>query len=208
MALFGKKKETAVEPVVTPQPKNYDLRTGAGMYHYAADHGYGSGENEKWGIKHFDIVAQQLLPDETVDLTFIGLHNYVSATKHDQNYAYAVTNKRLVFAQKKTLSGETIKTVSLDRINDITFQSGMLFGVITVDTPQEKFNVAIDKKSAKAVFDALMERLRGLDSSKPAPVQTAAPSAADEILKYKQLLDAGVLTQEEFDAKKKQLLGL
>lgn len=178
------------------------------MYHYAADHGYGSGENEKWGIKHFDIVAQQLLPDETVDLTFIGLHNYVSATKHDQNYAYAVTNKRLVFAQKKTLSGETIKTVSLDRINDITFQSGMLFGVITVDTPQEKFNVAIDKKSAKAVFDALMERLRGLDSSKPAPVQTAAPSAADEILKYKQLLDAGVLTQEEFDAKKKQLLGL
>lgn len=33
-------------------------------------------------------------------------------------------------------------------------------------------------------------------------------SAADEILKYKQLLDAGAITQEEFDAKKKQLLNL
>lgn len=33
-------------------------------------------------------------------------------------------------------------------------------------------------------------------------------SAADEILKYKGLLDAGVLTQDEFDAKKKQLLGV
>ena len=32
-------------------------------------------------------------------------------------------------------------------------------------------------------------------------------SAADEILKFKQLLDAGIITQEEFDAKKKQLLG-
>lgn len=32
-------------------------------------------------------------------------------------------------------------------------------------------------------------------------------SAADEILKYKQLLDMGVLSQEEFDAKKKELLG-
>ena len=31
---------------------------------------------------------------------------------------------------------------------------------------------------------------------------------ADEILKYKKLLDEGILTQEEFDAKKKQLLGL
>lgn len=33
-------------------------------------------------------------------------------------------------------------------------------------------------------------------------------SPADEIRKYKQLLDDGILTQEEFDAKKKQLLGL
>ena len=31
-------------------------------------------------------------------------------------------------------------------------------------------------------------------------------SAADEILKYKKLLDNKVITQEEFDAKKKQLL--
>jgi hypothetical protein len=31
-------------------------------------------------------------------------------------------------------------------------------------------------------------------------------SAADEILKYKQLLDLGVLTQEEFDRKKEELL--
>ena len=33
-------------------------------------------------------------------------------------------------------------------------------------------------------------------------------SSADEIKKFKELLDAGIITQEEFDAKKKQLLGL
>jgi len=33
-------------------------------------------------------------------------------------------------------------------------------------------------------------------------------SAADELKKFKELLDTGVITQEEFDAKKKQLLGL
>lgn len=32
-------------------------------------------------------------------------------------------------------------------------------------------------------------------------------SAADELKKFKELLDSGVITQEEFDAKKKQLLG-
>ena len=33
-------------------------------------------------------------------------------------------------------------------------------------------------------------------------------SSADELKKFKELLDMGVITQEEFDAKKKQLLGL
>lgn len=31
-------------------------------------------------------------------------------------------------------------------------------------------------------------------------------SNADELIKYKSLLDSGVITQEEFDAKKKELL--
>ena len=40
------------------------------------------------------------------------------------------------------------------------------------------------------------------------PAVTTTPSAADELKKFKELLDMGVITQEEFDAKKKQLLGL
>ncbi|MCI5905492.1 MAG: SHOCT domain-containing protein [Oscillospiraceae bacterium] len=41
----------------------------------------------------------------------------------------------------------------------------------------------------------------------PAPVVQFA-SSADELKKFKDLLDSGVITQEEFDAKKKQILGL
>ena len=33
-------------------------------------------------------------------------------------------------------------------------------------------------------------------------------SAADEIKKYKELLDQGIITQEEFETKKQQLLKL
>lgn len=43
----------------------------------------------------------------------------------------------------------------------------------------------------------------------PAPAApTSVSEAADDLMKLKELLDAGILTQEEFDAKKKQLLGL
>lgn len=41
------------------------------------------------------------------------------------------------------------------------------------------------------------------------PAQGAgAGDVADQLMKLKQLVDAGILTQEEFDAKKKQILGL
>lgn len=38
--------------------------------------------------------------------------------------------------------------------------------------------------------------------------KTARVNNAEELKKYKELLDSGVITQEEFDTKKKQLLGL
>ena len=46
-------------------------------------------------------------------------------------------------------------------------------------------------------------------SKKKVAVQRNTPiSNADELKKYKELLDSGVISQEEFDAKKKQLLGM
>lgn len=40
------------------------------------------------------------------------------------------------------------------------------------------------------------------------PQQIVHSSEADEILKFKQLLDMGIITQDEFEAKKKQILGI
>jgi hypothetical protein len=46
-------------------------------------------------------------------------------------------------------------------------------------------------------------------NSKNSPVaQVVNTSLADELLKFKQLLDMEAITQDEFNAKKKELLGL
>lgn len=42
----------------------------------------------------------------------------------------------------------------------------------------------------------------------PTPQQSATVDPVNEIRKYKQLADDGIITQEEFEAKKKQLLGI
>lgn len=60
----------------------------------------------------------------------------------------------------------------------------------------------------QAISDLLIQRQREkAEPAAPVPV-VAAVSNAEELKKYKELLDMGVITQEEFDAKKKQILDL
>ncbi|MBQ6353348.1 MAG: SHOCT domain-containing protein [Lachnospiraceae bacterium] len=65
-------------------------------------------------------------------------------------------------------------------------------------------------KKIQEIVSKIKTILDNLEPSSVAPAATASPvlSAADEILKYKELLDIGVISQEEFDAKKSQLLNL
>ncbi len=59
----------------------------------------------------------------------------------------------------------------------------------------------------KCVSDLLIAR-QSKAGPTPTIKQEIQQSMADELKKYKELLDSGVISQEEFDAKKKQLLGL
>lgn len=89
-------------------------------------------------------------------MTFIGLHNYQSITKHDGNYAYAITNKRIIIAQKK-LMGENLKVVLLNNLNDVSTSTGILMGTITFDTIKETFNVMVDKKQTNNIMSKVHE---------------------------------------------------
>lgn len=65
------------------------------------------------------------------------------------------------------------------------------------------------KQAQKNAQEALSALQIAVDKCQTVPAaQEVSASAADEILKFKQLMDAGVISEDEFDAKKKQLLGL
>ena len=54
---------------------------------------------------------------------------------------------------------------------------------------------------------AFLKRCKG-SQEKPQAATPVASSVADELLKFKQLLDMGAITEVEYNAKKAQLLGL
>lgn len=184
------------------------MRTAEEMYNYCVNNGFGEGFNRSNSIKHFLVVENTLLPDETVLCVFIGLHNYISATKHDNNFAYAITNKRIIMGQKKVI-GQIVQVISLDNINDITHNTGLVFGVITIDTIKETFNVAIAKKVSNNIYNTVHKVFCDLKNTSPGNSTLHKNiSPMQQIKELKELLDIGAITQEEFRAKKKQLLNL
>lgn len=92
--------------------------------------------------------------------------------------------------------------------------------VMTFDSPdwnaalRNENGVIFDKlrqaDEVERVYNTIMQHWEACRSSSENSGNTIVQeaSAADEIRKFKQLLDDGIISQEEFDAKKKQLLGL
>ena len=60
--------------------------------------------------------------------------------------------------------------------------------------------IEITNKIKNAIYEA--------QSYEKITPSTASFYSADELKKYKELLDTGIISQEEFDFKKKQLLGM
>lgn len=195
-----------------------DLRTAEEMYDYCKNNNLGIGNSKGWAIKHFQLLIDNLKPDETIHCVFIGLHNYKSFSKHDNNYAYAMTDKRIIMAQHK-MFGANVQSVNIENINDITLSKtgigGLGIGTVCIDTFKETFNVGVNVSFASNIYDKAHEvwdeiRAKKDAANNVAPAAAAAPakSPVEQIKEYKELLDMGIISQEEFDAKKKQLLGL
>lgn len=136
---------------------------------------------------------------------------------------------KVVIKRKGILSAATMradKTIYISAIGSINLKNpGMISGGILnfgtgnsnetinligsgVFTQFDDNSFIYLKKSHQAVLKAkeYIEK-RMLELKNPtSPIQVQQLSAADELRKFKQLLDDGIISQAEFDEKKKQLL--
>ncbi len=99
---------------------------------------------------------------------------------------------------RATETDNTMEIVYEEDGSEILVRFEMLSG-ITVYAQQEKCQELMDLLRINKILPRI---------NKEEKTTTEAFSVADELKKFKELLDMGVVTQEEFDAKKKQLLGI
>ena len=80
----------------------------------------------------------------------------------------------------------------------------------SVDARKSENTVIVNKKAEDEILKqikAFVEDAKERASANQGQTVIQQASAADELRKFKELLDMGIITQAEFDAKKKELLG-
>ena len=159
-------------------------------------------------LKHFEVIERALLPNENVIMALSPCGIYDGNTIIMGGFAaVAFTNKRLICGQKALLMGSPTKVVNLEHINDVEKDTfGVIDGKIYIDTLKDRIGFSFNKDVIDRMFPEILQLLESYKS--PSSPSSATISSADELKKFKELLDMGIITQEEFDAKKKQLLGL
>ncbi len=120
-----------------------------------------------------------------------------------QKTKICVTNKRVygaaMFGKQVDLPFDSISAVGISMFNGISI--GTSSGRIVFKGIGNRNDIY------QKISELLIDR-----QTKATTVSQQAPSPekdeTDQLKKFKELLDSGIITQEEFDAKKKQLLGL
>lgn len=192
--------------------------TGELLYEMSVENGAGVGLTRATAIKHFDLIALNLVDDEEVIFTFIGYYNWDTQNKLTNNCAFAITNKRIIIAQNK-LIGDFSQSISLDRINDVSIKNGLIIGVITIDTAKEIFQVGANKAIIQNIYHQIqlvIEKAKQLKSEQQTQhvivkndnQLNSEKNVVLQLKEMKELLDLGILTPEEFEKKKKELLNL
>ncbi len=129
----------------------------------------------------------------------------ITAVIHFATYGcvITVTNKRIY---GKVAFGRRVD-LPFDSVSAVTTTTVLTQGV-SVSTSSGRITF-LYLKQANQIAEEIRKLLVIRQDKNTAPTSNQQPASnADELKKYKELLENGIITQEEFDAKKKQLLGL
>lgn len=152
----------------------------------------------KFGSKReLKALPNELSENETV-------HHIVVGEYSGGQGILVATDRRLLFIFQGIMK-QIVEDFAYDKISSIEYNGGLMLGGIKVYVSNQKAEIKnLQKPEAKRIVDDV----RGwMNQPAPATNNTPAPvSAHDELLKLKQLHDAGIIDDATYEAKKAPLI--
>jgi len=101
-----------------------------------------------WRLKaHSKVIEKHLNPGEQVNYIFAAQRGY-SSFDIFSTFVVALTNKRILLAQKRVFFGYTYLAITPDMFNDLTVNTGIVWGKVYIDTIKETVILSNIDKSA------------------------------------------------------------
>lgn len=129
--------------------------------------------------------------------------------KRQHNGSMVVTETRVAF-YRSGLIGEVLETIPLKSLTSVERKSALGHRVIRLHTSHDDLEFKTFSKEGEAALVAAIEAGRSSSAPPPSSEAPATPPSSDDnlekIKKLAELRDSGVLTDEEFNEKKQQLL--
>ena len=150
---------------------------------------------------------------ETIERILRGTFRQDTDRLHRHKGVVVATSKRVIFADKGVFGSSEAMVISYESIESVTYSTGMFrAGIQIKGKGASSYRIEdIGSKEAVPMFvanvQAHIEALANAPTPSPAAA-AAAPSLADELERLAALMDRGILTEDEFAAKKKQLLAV
>lgn len=161
-------------------------------------------ENKRWYIGGFDD-ANKIYPIEDIEQISISIGGKVANTttvsSKKGTIPRAVVGGILAGRTGAVIGAMTAKSHASSQTSEC--QTATVY-IKLKGNSTPLFITFLNSDMAHQAHDFLIEAI-GAEIESKLPVEA---SSADELRKFKSLLDDGIITQEEFDVKKKQLLGL
>ena len=117
-----------------------------------------------------------------------------------------LTDRRLLFVQDGVMSKRS-EDFPLEKVSSVQWSSGLALGTITIFASGNKTELKnVNKDDGKEIVDVVRARVTGPKATPPTTAGTAHPDIIGQIKQLGELKDAGVLSQQEFETKKAELL--
>lgn len=165
------------------------------------------GEVDLFGTaKEVTHLPEILHDDETIKYLTSGLMDGTT-------WLIVCTQKRILLLDHGFLFGFKQSEMNLENINSISYQTGLLFGAIEIWHGGARMLIEnCDKKTVKPFTDAVNAAIQAIKKGQGNTPQNPVTSSSDDVVsqleRLASLMEKGILTQEEFQAQKKKLLGL
>lgn len=118
------------------------------------------------------------------------------------------TDKRIIFLDKGMIFGLKQVEIPIEKINSVSHSKGLMFGTITIHHGSDNMEIKqISKTTLTPMIEAINNEIeKTKDKNNNLTDSNNVTSIADEISKFKDLLDAGAITEDEYEIKKTELL--